>query len=141
MNDDHITRRLKQKGLRVTPQRTAVLEALEQMDNHPTADQITGYVRKRHPSIATGTVYNILDTFLQLGIVNRVKTDKDTIRYDARKERHHHLYCSESGKIADYTDPELDRLLERHFKKKKIGDFDITGITTQISGRFNKMQP
>jgi len=54
---EKIRHKLSEKGLRVTPQRIAILETIYQLDNHPTADQIIEEVRKSHPNLAPGTVY------------------------------------------------------------------------------------
>jgi len=127
---------LVSKGMKVTPQRIALLEALVNLDHHPKAEDIIEYIRKNHPNIATGTVYKTLDTFVDKGIIKRVKTDKDVMRYDAIMQHHHHLYCSESDRIEDYFDDELNSVLIEYFEKKNIPDFQIEDINLQIKGKF-----
>ncbi len=129
---------LKDRGLKVTPQRIAVLDAMRNLRNHPTADCIIDFVRSNHPNIAAGTVYKTLDTFVELGIIKKVKTERDVMRYDAITEKHHHLYCIESDKIEDFIDEELDKVLENFFALKKIPNFSIDDIKLQITGRFEK---
>ena len=133
---DDIRNRLKERGLKVTPQRIAVLEAIYRLNNHPTAENIIIYIRKNHPSIASGTVYKVLDALVSSNLIQRVKTDKDSMRYDGITDRHHHLYNGESEKIEDYTDNELDELLEQYFQKKKIPNFTVKEIKLQINGNF-----
>jgi len=58
----HIREVLSEKGLKITPQRISILEAIYSLQNHPTADNIIEYIRKSHPNIATGTVYKVLET-------------------------------------------------------------------------------
>ena len=123
-------------GLRVTPQRIAVLSAVMTMNNHPTAECIIEFIQKNHPNIAIGTVYKILETLVNKKIIRKVKTDKDIMRYDAIKKNHHHLYCAESDIIEDYFDEQLDSLLEDYFTKKNIPNFKIADINLQIIGRF-----
>lgn len=127
---------LKDAGLRVTPQRVAVLEAVFSLEGHPSSEQVLDFVKKRHPSIALGTVYNILDSFTEKRILTRVKTDKGVMLYDAVTSKHHHLYCDESDRIKDYYDEELDAILEDYFNKKKIDNFEVTDIKLQLVGRF-----
>jgi Fur family peroxide stress response transcriptional regulator len=128
--------KLKNKGLKVTPQRIAVLEAIHQLNNHPTTDNIIEYVRESHPSIATGTVYKVLDVLVDSGLVSKVKTDKDIMRYDGMTESHHHLYALDSDRIEDYVDEELDEMLSEYFESKEIPDFKIENINLQIKGNF-----
>lgn len=132
-----ITARLKQKGLKVTPQRLAILEAVYDLGNHPTAENIIEFIRNAHPGVATGTVYNVLDVLVENGLIRRVKTDRDAMRYDGILEKHHHLYCAETERIEDYYDEDLDNLLRDHFRRKGIPDFEITEIVLQIKGNFN----
>ena len=127
-----------ERGLKITPQRIAILEAIYKLDNHPTAEDIIIQIRKNNPNIATGTVYKVLDTLVENHIITKVKTDKDIMRYDGVIEKHHHLYCSECDLIEDYEDEELDELLRNHFKNKNIEGFKMEGIVLQIRGTFDK---
>ena len=133
---EEINRKLMEAELKVTPQRVAILEAVHGLNNHPTADNIIAYTRERYPHIATGTVYNVLDTLVEKGLIRRVKTDRDAMRYDAIMDSHHHLYCSESDRIEDYFDEELDRVLKEFFGNKGIPGFRIGEIRLQIKGHF-----
>ena len=137
---EHIKNQLVDKGLKVTPQRISVLEAVYLLGNHPTAEMITDHIKSTHPNIATGTVYKVLDVLVDNRLVKRVKTDRDVMRYDGMLESHHHLYCSDSQKIEDYIDEELDLMLEAYFRKKKIKDFRIEEIKLQINGKFEATQ-
>src|SRR4030042_602018 len=123
---------LTSNGLKVTPQRIAILEAVTILKNHPTADNISEYVRQRHPNVASGTIYKILETFVEKKIIRKVKTESDIMRYDAVKERHHHIYCTECDEIQDYFDEELDLLLENYFKTKRIQNFKIKDVKFKI---------
>jgi len=128
---------LRDSSLKVTPQRIAVLEALNKLKNHPTADKIKEYVVKNHPNIAVGTIYKTLETFVEKGLVKKVKTEKDVMRYDAILDNHHHLYCEDTERIEDFFDDELDNLIDKYFQKKKIPNFKIKDIKLQIIGTFN----
>ncbi len=128
---------LKDSNLKVTPQRIAVLEALNNLKNHPTADKIKEYVVKNHPNIAVGTIYKTLETFVEKGLVKKVKTEKDVMRYDAILENHHHLYCEETERIEDFFDEDLDNIIGKYFQKRKIPNFSIKDIKLQIIGTFN----
>ena len=136
MKLEGLRNKLIEKGLKVTPQRMAILEAIVKLNNHPTAENIIEYIRKNHPNIATATVYKVLDALVSNDLIKKVKTAKDIMRYDAVMESHHHLYCSESDRIEDYKDNELNELLEKYFDTKRIPDFKIEDIKLQIIGKF-----
>jgi Fur family peroxide stress response transcriptional regulator len=136
MDKRAIIKILIDNNLKVTPQRTAVLEVIYSLNNHPSADYIIDYLRLNFPHIPLSTVYKILDVFVGKGIISKVKTEDGLLRYDYTKEKHHHLYCSESERIEDYYDKELDKLLENYLKKKKIPNFIIKDVKLQIVGNF-----
>lgn len=129
---------LKNAGLRITPQRVAVLDAVFNLEGHPSSDEVSKQVKKRYPSIALGTIYNILDSLTEKGILKRVKTDKGVMLYDPVTSKHHHLYCDESDRIEDFYDEELDNMLDAYFRNKNIAGFEITDIKLQLVGRFRK---
>ncbi len=133
-----IRNRLTDNGLKVTPQRVAILEAIIALNNHPTAENIIDFIRKNHPNIATATVYKVLDILIENKLIKRVKTDRDIMRYDGIIEHHHHLYCSECDLIEDYMDEELDELLKEYFKKKNFKGFYVEDFILQIRGTFDK---
>lgn len=130
--------KLVEKGLKVTPQRIAILEAIYMLNNHPTVEMIMDYIKDTHPGIASGTVYKVLDVLIENKLIDRVKTEKDIMRYDSMMKHHHHLYCSESEDIKDYIDEDLDQLLANYFKKNGIENFEIREIKLQINGKFLK---
>ncbi|MFH1120282.1 MAG: transcriptional repressor [Bacteroidota bacterium] len=133
-----IRNKLIDKGLKVTPQRTAIFDAIEKLNNHPTAENIIEFVRKNHPNIATATVYKVLDVLVEKDLIKKVKTDRDIMRYEAITENHHHLYCAESDRIEDYFDTELNEIIGNYFKNRGIPDFEIEDIKLQIIGKFTK---
>ena len=133
-----IRSRLIEKGLRVTPQRVAIYDAILKLRSHPTADEIIAIIKKDQPHIATGTVYKVLDSLVENGLIVKVKTEKDIMRYDAITENHHHLYCAESNRIEDYFDKDLNELIGNYFEQKGIPHFEIEDIKLQIIGKFTK---
>ncbi|SCD21598.1 Ferric uptake regulator(Fur) [Proteiniphilum saccharofermentans] len=134
---DAIREKLKNKGLKITPQRISVLEALYALQDHPAAEQIIDFVRKKNPNIATGTVYKTLDTLVKNGVVTKFRTEGEAARYDCILTHHHHLFSSDNDHIEDYENEELDRLLSDFFKAHSIPNFEIKSIKLQIKGRFS----
>ena len=141
MDSEFIREQLRKKGLKITPQRLAIFEAVVSLKNHPTAEKIIEYIRINHPNISVGTVYKVLDSLTENDLLIKVKSEKDIMRYDALVAHHHHLYCADTDRIEDYEDPELDKLINAYFEKKQIQDFNIRDIKLQITGTFkNKIK-
>lgn len=136
MESKNIRDFLPRHGLKITPQRVAVYEAISTLRDHPTADHIIEFIRKNHPNIAVGTVYNTLETFVEKGLIVKVKTDGEAMRYDADLEKHHHLYSEDSRRIEDYYDEDLNRVIEDYFSKKKIPGFRVKDVKVQVIGQF-----
>lgn len=138
MKGGDISVKLIEKGLKVTPQRIAILEAIIKLNNHPTAENIVEFIRQNHPNISVATVYKVLDAFVENQLIKRVTTEKDVMRYDAIMEKHHHICCSDSDRIEDFVDEELNELLSKYFENKQIHGFKIEDIKLQIIGKYLK---
>jgi len=136
MNIELLKVKLRDKGLKATQRRLSILEAIIELNNHPTAEEIIKFIRNQNLNIATATVYKALDIMVAKKVIIKVDTEKHIIRYDAIQEPHHHLYSAESNIIKDYENEEINKILEKYFKKNKIQDFDIEEIKLQIIGKF-----
>ena len=112
------------------------MEAVYNLDNHPTAENILEYIRQNDPNIGSGTVYKVLETLVKNNLIKKVKTERDLMRYDGILENHHHLYCIQCDYIEDYKNDKLDRLLQEFFRENEIENFTIEDIKLNISGNF-----
>lgn len=130
--------RLNAAGLKVTPQRIAVLQALTASGTHPTAEEIYRIVSRSIPGLSPTTVYNVLEALVRHKLIMRVKTGSGVMRYDADINSHHHLYDDHSDRMEDYHDPELDKILEDYFSRKSINGFRMKDLRLQIMGEFEK---
>lgn len=128
--------KLQEKGLKVTPQRVAIYEAIVKLNNHPTAENVIEYIKTNHPNISVGTVYKVLDSLVENALLKKVKTEKDIMRYDAVLSNHHHLYCAETDRIEDYEDEKLNEMINAYFKSHNIQNFKVHDIKLQITGTF-----
>jgi Fur family peroxide stress response transcriptional regulator len=93
--------RYREIGLKLTPQRLAVLEFLEGNKNHPSAEDIYRNVKKRFPTMSFATVYNILEALKKRGYILELTIDPVRKRYDPHASPHHHLICLDCRKIVD----------------------------------------
>lgn len=99
---------LRERGLRVTPQRLGIARALRELGGHVTAEGVFAHVSERMPGVSLPTVYAALEVLQQMGVIRRVATDGGTVVWDARVEDHHHAVCRSCGAIVD-VDAALDR--------------------------------
>jgi Fur family transcriptional regulator, stress-responsive regulator len=92
---------LRQRGLRVTPQRLAVLRAVSDVP-HVTADLVADQARVEIGSISTQAVYNALADLTDSGLVRRIQPAGSPARYEDRVgDNHHHLICRVCDRMLD----------------------------------------
>ncbi|RKX60063.1 MAG: transcriptional repressor [Thermodesulfobacteriota bacterium] len=91
----------KSLGLKLTPQRLAILEYLEGNKDHPSAEDIYNALKDRFPSMSFATVYNTLEVLMKKGLVKEINIDSSKRRFDPLVEPHHHFICKNCGKIID----------------------------------------
>jgi Fur family peroxide stress response transcriptional regulator len=106
-----LTIALKQAGMRVTPQRVAICELLATSHEHPTAAMVYDELKPRFTSLSLATVYNTLDTLVQLGVVNVLgHAGDDKVHYDADTEPHVNLACISCSRIIDIPSEHVTHL-------------------------------
>ena len=111
---------LKQKGLKVTPQRLAIYTMLQHSYSHPTAEDVYKEVSLTNPSISLATVYKTLDSFVN-----------EHSNYDAHTHPHAHMICTHCQKIFDFSGDALASLAEN---AEKESGFDIKSIHLTFYG-------
>lgn len=102
--------RLKSSGVRITPQRHAVLEYLIEAEIHPTADDIYKALEGKFPNMSVATVYNNLRVFKDIGLVKELTYGDASSRFDYNTTKHYHVICESCGKIVDFHYPSLDEV-------------------------------
>src|SRR5215831_5262356 len=94
--------KLRQKQLKITPQRLEILRAVQHHQcDHPSAELIYHSVKKRYPAVSLATVYKTLETLVEIGEIRVAIVTQGKTRYDARLDRHHHFLCSACGQVQD----------------------------------------
>ena len=107
----NIIAKLTEKGYRLTPQRMMVLAAIEDSDDHISAEEIYAQVITKYPHVNISTVYRTLELLKRLGLVTETDLGGARVRYHpADKGHHHHLVCQECGKIIDLDESVLSSL-------------------------------
>ncbi|MBS3795769.1 MAG: transcriptional repressor [Candidatus Thorarchaeota archaeon] len=103
-------KRLKDHGLRMTPQRAAILEILQRRGkSHPSFSEICEIVKAKHPSVSQSTVLNNLTTFEKLGIVRSFSFRGET-HYEMNPTPHVN-FVDTKGRIIDIDDEKVSQIL------------------------------
>jgi Fur family ferric uptake transcriptional regulator/Fur family peroxide stress response transcriptional regulator len=92
---------MREVGLKLTPQRFAVLDFLVRSREHPTADKISAALNRRFPRASRATIYNTLNALRDAGLVHEVYMDDAVARFDANLDRHHHFVCRVCDRLED----------------------------------------
>ncbi len=100
-----LTELLHQRGLKVTPQRYRIFQALAS-ESHPTAEAIHRALRPDMPTTSLKTVYQALNELVELGQIRRLDLGVSARRFDPIVTPHHHLVCLRCERVwhtpADY---------------------------------------
>ena len=106
INKNDLIGQLREKGLKITPQRLAVIDALvENSHKHPGATLIYQETRKKLKSISLSTVYATLKEFSEQGLIKALEFDRMENRYDGNLSEHINLICKRCGAICDFDLP------------------------------------
>ena len=98
-----VVQQLRQGGVRVTPQRLAIAEAVLNSTDHPTVQQIHERVQQHFPSMTLATVYSTLGVLSRSGLIQELPFAKQS-RYESNVSPHVNLVCIGCGNIADADD-------------------------------------
>jgi len=102
---------LSKQGYRLTPQRLMILSAIENSNNHISAEEIYTQVVAKYPNVNISTVYRTLELLERLGMVTKTDLGGGRVRYHpAEKGHHHHLVCRECGAVIDLDESVLASL-------------------------------
>lgn len=116
---------------RQTIQRELIKQELCSMANHPTADEVYASIHEKHPTISKATVFRTLGRLADDGEALRVRINNGADHFDHQTFAHHHVHCTECGKVDDVLMPVADDVEKR---ASEVSDYLITGYTLQFDG-------
>src|SRR5436309_3929935 len=91
---------LKRAGLKLTPQRIAIVREIADDLTHPTAQDLFERLRPSFPTMSFATVYNTLDALARCGLTGELRLGA-AVRFDPNTAPHHHAVCDACGTIVD----------------------------------------
>ncbi|MGC5325799.1 peroxide-responsive transcriptional repressor PerR [Brevibacillus sp. SYSU BS000544] len=129
---------LKNTGVRMTPQRHAILAYLLESMTHPTADEIYKALEGKFPNMSVATIYNNLRVFKDAGLVRELTYGDASSRFDANTaEEHYHIICTDCGAIHDFHHPYLTSV---EVEAEKHTGFKVTGHRMELHGICEECQ-
>ncbi len=119
------------KNCRNTIQKQLVIEAVNAMQNHPSADEIYEQVIKNAPNISKATVYRNLSHLSESGEVLKIAVPNASDRFDFNTMPHYHMLCNECGRIFDVSVDDFDIMKNVNCDE----NVEITGYSLLFEGR------
>ena len=113
---------LKEKSIKITPQRLEILKYLDNNRNHPTADQIYINLKGKNPSLSKTTVYNSLEILNKNNIIQAISITGSENRYDYKNDMHHHFICKKCRSIIDIdiACPNIKKTINEGYKIQEV---------------------
>ena len=105
---------LRQHGYKLTPQRRVVIQTITSSQDHLTPTALYEKLHQDHPHIGLVTIYRTLDILAQLNLICELHVGGSCHSYTiGAPEHHHHLICSNCGKVIAFTGSDLSKLEQR----------------------------
>ena len=123
LTQPEIVERLRRWGVRVTPQRLAIAEAVLNSTDHPTVQQISERVRDHFPSMTLATIYSTLGVLERSGLIQELPFEKMS-RYEANMEPHVNLVCIQCENVMD-ADVGQDVVVRLKNRISSQADFEV----------------
>lgn len=131
-----LRRTLHQRGLRMTPQRQLVLDAVRSL-GHATPEQICTQVQRVAPAVNITTIYRTLDLMERLGLVRHTHLGHGAPSYSEQEHQHVHLVCHGCGEVIEAPTDLMDTLTAR--LQRETG-FTLDASHIALSGRCRNCQ-
>ncbi|WP_460039357.1 Fur family transcriptional regulator [Thermaerobacter litoralis] len=131
---DEFRRLLADRGYRVTAQRLAIYELLQEnarRSHHPSAEELYQQARERFPMISPATVYNTLELLVELGLASQLGFPGDVQRYDGNPHAHANVQCIDCKAIFDVDAGALEGIGQRVAERS---EFVILGQRFEFYG-------
>jgi len=132
---------LKQKGLKLTPQRKLIIDAIHETEAHLTAEEIIAHVQARVPEVHKSTIYRTLELLERAGCVFKSELGDHSIYHHAEEGHHHHLVCSRCGKTIEcdediFTSVE-GSLVEKYGFRVDFNHLVMSGLCEECRSKSN----
>ena len=131
----------RQAGVKLTHQRLEIFREVAASLEHPSAEAVLKALKARMPTVSLDTVYRTLWLLHDLGLVSTLGPRRESVRFDANLEHHHHYVCVRCGLARDFESEELN-ILRIPESVKELGSIVGTHVAVRgVCGRCAKEQP
>jgi Fur family ferric uptake transcriptional regulator len=126
---------LREKGLKLTPQRRMIIDAIHGAETHLTAEEIIAHVQAGMPEVHKSTIYRTLELLEEAGCVFKSELGDHAIYHHAEEGHHHHLICSRCGRTIECDEdlfaPVETSLAERYGFRADFKHLIMSGICAE----------
>ena len=127
-----IEKRCIEQGMKMTEQRRVIARVLSESSDHPDVEEVHRRAAAIDPRISIATAYRTTRLFEEMGILERHDFGDGRSRYEEALEAHHdHLVDMKSGKVIEFSSPEIEEL--QRAIAKKYG-FNLIGHRLELYG-------
>lgn len=127
LDKDALKKILSNHGLKVSEQRIQILDFLNKVESHPTADEIFKSLNREDPVLSRATVYNTLHSFVDKGVISALDLRDNETRYDLITHEHGHFRCNVCGTIYNVE-------FDQNSLKMDLPGFQIDELSVTMRG-------
>ena len=136
---DSVLDLLRSRGLRMTPQRRAIVAEIMAVQGHITPTEVSRRVRRRVPGVNPSTVYRTLDLLEDLGVLSHAHLEAGPEYHHQTESGHVHLTCSRCGAEDSLSMEEAERMkgliVRHHGFQPDLTHFAISGLCAACAGK------
>ena len=129
--EEEIRERLNQCGLKATPQRVRVYEAMCTL-GHASADAVFQHLGAGQGKMTLATVYNVLESMTQAGLLTLRPSFSSKMYFDVHTDAHCHIYQQDTAAISDFRDEALQRSVEERIRAQLPPGLQLERVEIQI---------
>src|SRR5438094_7262308 len=142
---DSVLDLLRSRGLRMTPQRRAIVAEIMAVQGHITPTEVSRRVRRRVPGVNPSTVYRTLDLLEDLGVLSHAHLESGAEYHRRAEATHVHLTCSRCGADDSLSIGEaaaLEAVVSRHRGfQPDLTHFAISGVCARCQREHARPSP
>lgn len=135
--NEGIAAHLLKAGFKLTPPRLAVLQVLEESEEHLSHAEVLERGKLIYPGLGRATVYRTLDLLVSLGVLRPIYLGDQSICFTRADVGHHHLICSECGVVIEFEECVIDEL---HTRLAEELNFQVRGHLLELYGLCGRCQ-